>query len=784
MNGNTTELFDNQSKTELIATTDSRKLFDGKELPIGTSLHGEKYTIERMIGAGGFGITYLTRHNALGHLFAVKEFFIGGSCVRNTTNKTILLQGIDSETYDKYLQKFVEEAQTLVRLDHPNIVKVTDIFRENNTAYMVMNFVEGNTLQQCVELRGRLNYETALNYITQLAEAAIYLHRLDILHRDIKPENIILTSEDKVVLIDFGSAREFVHDKTQSHTSILTHGYAPLEQYSANSKKGAYTDIYSLGAVFYFMLTGQKPMDAATRTMETMPEAKKLVSKISAVANRTIIKAMELKPENRYQSAEEFLVELRGKETKTSKFIDNISDKPTNYINQKQTFLTYYYGVYLLVLLVTVFGVKYGISGNIEIFPLFILPLVSLSFILLFRDYGAKESMKTLNELKIVWIVIPIMLYFIIWWLWLWSDFEGVIKLLNFNFFKTNNRNLHIYNPELWLPAIIYIFLYSFFAVGSQMNMINNNKTSILQKIVYTLILLSIDLFIGIITILTTILTILTIVFTLKPHYLQFVMPTIGLVLILALLFLHLKGKIKQFSIFFKISAVITAILIVLVWQKERQYNYIYDYSDGMAMVKNQIFNYDRKDYQSITKYGFIDKTGKEIIPLKYDSAENFSNDIAYIGVKVNDIILYGIIDKTGKEITDLKFYGFKPYSNELSVYYLYGCGLINNKTGKICSASYSIIMPLSEGLAAVNSHEKWGYIDSTGKLAITCKYNSTESFKNGFAWVSIEEYKPNINIKSYYDFKTGEYKWEPTGGSVNRFFYIDHTGNEIKQLQ
>lgn len=782
MDDNKTELFDNQSKTELIETTDNHKLFDGKELPIGTSLQGEKYTIERMIGAGGFGITYLIRHNALGHFFAVKEFFIGGSCVRNNSNnRTILLQGINSETYDKYLQKFIEEAQTLVRLDHPNIVKVTDIFCENNTAYMVMNFVEGDTLQRIVERNGRLNYETAVNYITQLAEAATYLHKLDILHRDIKPENIILTTEGKVVLIDFGSAREFVHDKTESHTSILTHGYAPLEQYSATSKKGAYTDIYSLGAVFYYLLTGQKPMDAATRTMETMPEAKNLVSEIPAFANHTILKAMELKPENRYHSTEEFLVELSGKATRTSKYGNKISDKPINYLDKKETLTIYYNVVYLLVLLATVFGIKYGISENLEIFPLFTLPLVSIALIFLFRDYGAKESMKIFKELNYFWIVIPIMFYFIIWWVWMWSDFYGVKKLLDFKIYYLNDRSLHIYNPELWLTILIYICLYSLFAVGKQMNIINNYKTSAFQKIILTSFFLVIIFFLGVLISIIVIISILVLVFIIKPHNLHFVMPIIGLVLILMLLALSLIKKIKQYSLYYIVSTVITVILCVLIWQKDRQYDYIYDYSDGMAKVKNQLFNYDRKDYHSITKYGFIDKTGKEIIPLKYDSAENFSNSIAYIGNQVNDIILFGIIDKTGKEITDLKFYGFKPYSNDLSVYYLYGCGLINNKTGKVCSTSYSIIMPLSEGLAAVNSHENWGYIDSRGKLVITCKYNSAESFKNGFARVSIEEYNPNMNRSFDYDFFTREYTWRPTGGFVKRYFYIDRTGNEIK---
>jgi formylglycine-generating enzyme required for sulfatase activity/tRNA A-37 threonylcarbamoyl transferase component Bud32 len=283
-------------------------------LSTGNVLQSDKYTIEQVIGSGGFGITYLARHNILGHHYAVKEFFISGYCVRNTQNKTVQLQGIDNSTYDKYRQKFIEEAQILASLNHPNIVKVTDIFRENNTAYIVMPYIQGQTLQQTVEQGGRLQYETAVNYIAQIAEAVDYIHQRNILHRDIKPENIIITPENKAMLIDFGSAREFVQDKTKSHTSILTPGYAPLEQYSSIGKKGSYTDIYALGATFYFALTGQKPMDAATRSIgNNMPEPNSYITSIPDEANRTIMKAMELKPENRQQQVEEFMDDLLNK---------------------------------------------------------------------------------------------------------------------------------------------------------------------------------------------------------------------------------------------------------------------------------------------------------------------------------------------------------------------------------------------------------------------------------------------------------------------------------------
>lgn len=285
------------------------------ELAKGTLLQTDKYTIEGVIGSGGFGITYRARHNVLG-LYAVKEFFINGYCVRNILRKTVVLQGIDETIFDNYRKKFIEEAQILAALDHPNIVKVVDIFQENNTAYIVMPLLQGQTLQQLVEREGRLQYEVAVNYIAQLSEAVDYIHQKNILHRDIKPDNVVILPDNRAILIDFGSAREFIQNKTQAQTSILTAGYAPLEQYSTISKKGSYTDIYSLGATFYFALTGEKPMDATARTTETMPEPQELAPDIPDEANRTILKAMELRPNMRHQQVTDFMEDLLNKSYK------------------------------------------------------------------------------------------------------------------------------------------------------------------------------------------------------------------------------------------------------------------------------------------------------------------------------------------------------------------------------------------------------------------------------------------------------------------------------------
>lgn len=283
-----------------------------KELQPGTALNGGKYVIERKLGEGGFGITYTAVQRGLNRAVCIKEYFLAGRCVRNTQAKTVHLQGGGEDIFEKYRKAFVKEAQTLASLHHPNIVEVIDIFDENNTSYMVMPFIEGRSLQSIVDKNGPLPYPEAVNYMAQITSAVDYIHKRNILHRDIKPDNIMITADYKAILIDFGSAREFQQDKTQAHTSMLTHGYAPPEQYTANSRKGSYTDIYAIGATLYFILTGQVPLEAAARLTEELVEPIKLNSSIPPEGNYTIMKAMKLKKEERYQTVQEFMDDLKN----------------------------------------------------------------------------------------------------------------------------------------------------------------------------------------------------------------------------------------------------------------------------------------------------------------------------------------------------------------------------------------------------------------------------------------------------------------------------------------
>lgn len=298
----------------------------------GTTLNNGNYSIVDKIGQGGFGITYRAVQNNLNRTVCIKEYFLAGRCLRDTQTNNIGVTESNGGSYEKYRQGFVREAETVASLSHPNIVEVINIFSENNTSYMVMPFIEGRSLESVVKQQGPLSFAETMNYLAQIAEAVEYIHSRHILHRDIKPSNIMITHDHRAILIDFGSAREFVNDKTQAHTSILTHGYAPPEQYSTVSRKGSYSDVYSLGATFYYAVTGRDPVDSAARLTEFMPDPRQLNPAVPEHVSRAIMHAMELNPAQRLQSVRDFINELNGTQTSgpaTSTYTYNTSGTTT-----------------------------------------------------------------------------------------------------------------------------------------------------------------------------------------------------------------------------------------------------------------------------------------------------------------------------------------------------------------------------------------------------------------------------------------------------------------------
>ncbi|MDB5046874.1 MAG: protein kinase, partial [Deinococcus sp.] len=275
-------------------------------LPVGTTLMSGQYTLNRVLGQGGFGITYAGEDTRLGLKVAIKELFLDGSSRRG---KTVVAPGnISSAEYQTTKKGFLDEAKVLASFNDPGIVKVMNYFEENSTAYLVMEFLEGSTLGGLIEKRGPMPPDVVFEVARSVAKTLEVIHQRGLLHRDIKPDNIFFNQTGRIVLIDFGSVRAFVTGKTLSHTRLVTPGYAPLEQYGNSGRFGPYTDIYALGATLLHALTGQMPPPATDLMLGTplppMPD-----STLPGL-RKAITQAMALRVEDRPQSAQALLAIL------------------------------------------------------------------------------------------------------------------------------------------------------------------------------------------------------------------------------------------------------------------------------------------------------------------------------------------------------------------------------------------------------------------------------------------------------------------------------------------
>ena len=273
----------------------------------GACLASGEYRIEQPLGQGGFGITYRGIDTRLNRAVAVKEFFPEG-CWREGSS-VISAGRWNSNTYSSAKQKFLLEGQTLGQFNHPGIVRVFYYFEENNTAYMVMEYLRGKTVAELLKQRQRkLNQAQALKLIAKVGKALEIIHQAQFLHRDIKPDNIMLADDGRVVLIDFGAARDFTANCTARYTTMLTPGYAPLEQYGRALKNGAFTDIYALASTLYHLLTGGPPVSAIERAAGVqLKTVKEIAPQISSHVSDAIALAMVMDVNKRLQSVREFL---------------------------------------------------------------------------------------------------------------------------------------------------------------------------------------------------------------------------------------------------------------------------------------------------------------------------------------------------------------------------------------------------------------------------------------------------------------------------------------------
>ncbi len=279
----------------------------------GTILNG-KYLIGRAIGQGGFGITYLAWDLTLNVKLAIKEYLPQQLATRAVgKNAVTVIKKTFMEELKYGLTKFLEEAQTLARfMEHPNIVSVRDFFKANGTAYLVMNYHEGVTLLSYLQSRGgRITVEQAINIFMPVLDALKEVHNSDILHRDISPDNLLINTMGRVILIDFGAARQAMGERSKSLSVMMKVGYSPPEQYQSKGKQGPWTDIYAVAATMYRCITGQPPLEAIDRMAEdTLIAPSQLNVDISPEQERIILKALSVKAAHRYQTIEDFQLSL------------------------------------------------------------------------------------------------------------------------------------------------------------------------------------------------------------------------------------------------------------------------------------------------------------------------------------------------------------------------------------------------------------------------------------------------------------------------------------------
>ncbi|MDR1871659.1 MAG: serine/threonine protein kinase [Deltaproteobacteria bacterium] len=305
-------------------------------LPKG--FHLGNYIIDKILGQGGFGVTYKAKDLNSGNLVVIKEHFLQDNFYRVKNSYTVVPKMTsDQGPIDTGIDSFLREAETLATFNHPNIVQIIDYFEALGTAYLVMPFWEGRTLAQVIvdDRKGVMTLKQKVNWLPGILRGLKALHSQGYLHRDIKPENIFFKTNGEPMLIDFGASRNALAARSKSLSVILTPGYSPLEQYSSKANvQGPWTDIYSLGASLYFCLAGVAPVSSLDRQaaiMENEPdpldkELDELCQKqrIPLVLKAALVGSLRLTRTNRIQGVKEFYLTLNGEKNESARQAENI----------------------------------------------------------------------------------------------------------------------------------------------------------------------------------------------------------------------------------------------------------------------------------------------------------------------------------------------------------------------------------------------------------------------------------------------------------------------------
>lgn len=286
---------------------------DSNQLPPGTVLQN-RYTLGRALGRGGFGITYIAWDSRLEQAVAIKEYLPGVFASRTVGRNTVSCYSENARAqFTAGLQKTLRESRMLAQFSHlDGVVRVFDCFEENETAYIVMELLRGQTVSEMLKQSGAMPLQDVLRIMEPILRALGQIHQTGLIHRDVAPDNIFVCDDGKVKLLDFGAAR--VSSDMDEHTLsiVLKHGYAPIEQYSSRGRQGPYTDVYAAGATIYKMLTGQTPPSGLDRMQQDDLRPVQDFVRVPDPVQRALQHSMALRAADRTQSAEQLLLELTG----------------------------------------------------------------------------------------------------------------------------------------------------------------------------------------------------------------------------------------------------------------------------------------------------------------------------------------------------------------------------------------------------------------------------------------------------------------------------------------
>lgn len=273
----------------------------------GTVIHG-KYIVGRVLGYGGFGVTYIGWDAQLERKVAIKEYLPSSFSTRSYgTTQVSVFAGDKAEQFAKGMERFIKEAKRLAGVHQvPEIVQIYDCFMENDTGYIIMQYLEGKTLKQILKEKKKLSYEETKAIILPVLKGLSKVHELGIIHRDIAPDNIMITKKDGVKILDFGAARYAVSVQSQSLSVVLKPGYAPEEQYRSHGNQGPWTDVYAVGATMYRMLTGEVPEESIIRMSEdNLKTPSELGVELPQNVENALMNSLTVRAEERIQSADQ-----------------------------------------------------------------------------------------------------------------------------------------------------------------------------------------------------------------------------------------------------------------------------------------------------------------------------------------------------------------------------------------------------------------------------------------------------------------------------------------------